>query len=185
MENRFLTLVRHAKSSWNVQGQQDHERPLNERGMRDAPIMAKRLLDKGCIPDLILCSSAVRTQQTAQYFLNAFEQSQDQLWVEPKLYLCSPETILNEVAVAEAGNTHVMIIAHNPGLEQLCALLSSECQQAMPTLGIRHFACNRPGTIDQVLNRKIQCNCCFKTRLKIQTTDNRLSSARIDFAQLH
>jgi len=117
MENRLLTLVRHAKSSWNTPGQQDHERPLNERGMRDAPIMAKRLLDKGCIPDLILCSSAVRTQQTAQYFLNAFEQSQDQLWVEPKLYLCSPETILNELA------------------------LSEECQQAMPTLGIRHFAC--------------------------------------------
>jgi len=141
MENRLLTLVRHAKSSWNVQGQQDHERPLNERGMRDAPVMAQRLLDRRCIPDLILCSSAVRTQQTAQYFLKALELSHDQLWVEPKLYLCSPETILNEVAVAEAGNTHVMVIAHNPGLEQLCALLSSECQQAMPTLGIRHFAC--------------------------------------------
>jgi len=170
MENRLLTLVRHAKSSWNVQGQQDHERPLNERGMRDAPVMAQRLLDRRCIPDLILCSSAVRTQQTAQYFLKALELSHDQLWVEPKLYLCSPETILNEVAVAEAGNTHVMVIAHNPGLEQLSALLSSECQQAMPTLGIRHFACS---------------DYYFKTRLKIRTTDNGPALAGIDFAQLH
>jgi len=141
MENRLLTLVRHAKSSWNTPGQQDHERPLNERGMRDAPVMAQRLLDKGCIPDLILCSSAVRTQQTAQYFVDAFGLNDNQLWIEPKLYLCSPETILTEVSVAEDGHKHIMVIAHNPGLEQLSALLSEECQQAMPTLGIRHFAC--------------------------------------------
>jgi len=132
METQLLTLVRHAKSSWKTADQRDHDRPLNKRGIRDAPIMAQRLLDKHCVPDLILCSSAVRTQQTARYFLDTLGLGDAQLWVEPKLYLCSPETILQEVAVAEQGHSHVMVIAHNPG----------HCRQAMPTLGVRHFACN-------------------------------------------
>lgn len=142
MQNRLLTLVRHAKSSWKTEGQLDHDRPLNDRGNRDAPIMAERLVKRDCIPDLILCSSAKRTQETAAYFTEAFGFSEDKLWVSKSLYLCTPETMLEQLAIAESGLRHIMIIAHNPGLEQLSYRLSAACNPSMPTLGIRHFACS-------------------------------------------
>ena len=142
MENRLLTLVRHAKSSWKTEGQLDHDRPLNDRGNNDAPVMATRLVQRSCIPDLILCSSAKRTLETAAYFLDAFGFNDEKLWVSKNLYLCTPETMLEELAVAEAGHQHVMIIAHNPGLEQLSYRLSAACNPSMPTLGIRHFSCS-------------------------------------------
>lgn len=141
MHNRLLTLVRHAKSSWKTEGQLDYDRPLNDRGNRDAPVMAGRLVQRQCIPDLILCSSAKRTLETASYFLDAFGFNDEKLWVSKSLYLCTPEAMIDQLAIAEEGNKHLMIIAHNPGLEQLSYRLSAACNPSMPTLGIRHFAC--------------------------------------------
>jgi len=142
MNNRFLTLVRHAKSSWKVADQTDHERQLSKRGITDAPDMAKRLLQRQCTPDLILCSSAVRTQQTAQIFMSILGVEDDKLRLGRQLYLCTPETILEQLASAEEGHKHIMVIGHNPGLEQLSLLLSPLCSPQMPTLGIRHFSCS-------------------------------------------
>ena len=102
MQNRSLTLVRHAKSSSKTEGQPDHDRPLNDRGNHDAPIMAKRLVERDCIPDLILCSSAKRTQETAAYFTEVFGFGEDKLWVSKSLYLCTPETMLEQLAIAES-----------------------------------------------------------------------------------
>ncbi|MFT4730099.1 MAG: phosphohistidine phosphatase [Granulosicoccus sp.] len=141
MKNRFITLVRHAKSSWKIAGQTDHDRTLSCRGERDAPIMANRLAERQCIPDLILCSSAVRTLQTARVLMDAFNLGKDILRVERRLYLCSPETLLELLASVEDGPEHIMIIGHNPGLEQLSTLMSPRCTPQMPTLGVRHFSC--------------------------------------------
>jgi phosphohistidine phosphatase len=142
MKNRFITLVRHAKSSWKIAGQTDHDRVLSSRGERDAPVMANRLIERQCIPDLILCSSAVRTLQTARVFMDAFNLDEDILRVERHLYLCSPETLLEQLAAVEDGPEHIMIIGHNPGLEHLSMLISPLCNPQMPTLGIRHFSCS-------------------------------------------
>ncbi len=142
MKNRLITLVRHAKSSWKIAGQTDHDRKLNSRGERDAPIMANRLVERQCIPDLILCSSAVRTRQTASVLMDAFGMQDDSLRVERCLYLCPPETLLEKLTSVEDGLEHVMIIGHNPGLEQLSTLMSPLCNPQMPTLGIRHFSCS-------------------------------------------
>ena len=141
MKNRFITLVRHAKSSWKIAGQSDHDRELSGRGKRDAPIMADRLVARNCIPDLILCSSAVRTQQTARVLLDAFGMDGDSMRLSRHLYLCSPETLLEQLASVEESYWHVMIIGHNPGLEDLSTLMSPLCNPEMPTLGIRHFRC--------------------------------------------
>ena len=141
MRNRFLTLVRHAKSSWKMEGQLDYDRPLNERGNSDAALMANRMLERQCIPDLILCSSAKRALETSAYFMKAFGFDEQKLQVEKSLYLSSPEIMLEQLAIAEDGHKHIMIIAHNPGLEQLSYSLCSGCLPSMPTLGIRHFAC--------------------------------------------
>jgi phosphohistidine phosphatase len=142
MKNRFITLVRHAKSSWKIAGQTDHDRALSSRGERNAPMMANRLAERQCIPDLILCSSAVRTLQTARVFMDAFGMGDDTLRVERRLYLCPPEILLEQLASVEEGPEHIMIIGHNPGLEQLSTLMSPLCSPEMPTLGIRHFSCS-------------------------------------------
>lgn len=141
MSHKYITLVRHAKSSWKVTGQSDHDRTLSSRGERDAPIMANRLVERQCIPDLILCSSAVRTRQTARYLMDAFGIGDDTLREERHLYLCSPETLLEQLASVGEGHEHIMIIGHNPGLEQLSTLMSPLCRPEMPTFGIRHFGC--------------------------------------------
>lgn len=62
-----LLLVRHAKSSWANSGQSDFDRPLNERGHKDAPMMAKRIMDRGIHIDLVISSNAVRALTTAHY----------------------------------------------------------------------------------------------------------------------
>jgi len=63
-----LLLIRHAKSSWTNIGQEDFERPLNERGIRDAPLMAKKLIEKNYKPDALISSTAVRALETATFF---------------------------------------------------------------------------------------------------------------------
>lgn len=140
MGKQLLTLVRHGKSSWQTSGQTDFDRPLNDRGRADAPEMASRLVSAGCIPDLILCSAAVRTQQTAALMAEGMHLSQDKILHYNELYLAAPPTLLLALQAAASEYDHVMIIAHNPGLEDLSALLSSQCNNAMPTLGIRHFS---------------------------------------------
>lgn len=141
MTNRFITLVRHAKSDPKVPGQSDHDRTLSTRGERDASTLASRMVARGCIPDLILCSSAVRTRQTAHFLMQAFAMGDDTLRVDRQLYLCTPDTLLDRLACVEHGPNHIMIIGHNPGLEQLSTLMSPLCNPHMPTMGIRHFGC--------------------------------------------
>jgi len=140
MGKQLLTLVRHGKSSWQTAGQSDHDRPLNERGSGDAPVMARRLVDRGCIPDLILCSSAVRTQQTAALLMSGLGLDKESIQFHDELYLASPATILSAVQSLGIDYAHTMIIAHNPGLEDLSAQLCDQCSAPMPTLGIRHFS---------------------------------------------
>lgn len=148
MDSQYVTLVRHAKSSWQSPGQADHDRALNERGRNDALDMAQRLVDRGCIPDHIMCSSARRTQETAAYFYQAFNLSAEQLSVEQKLYLATPEIITLSLKKLSAQYRHVMLIGHNPGMEDLCAMLEPRHPAPMPTLAIRHFSYS---SFDQLL----------------------------------
>ncbi len=139
--SQYVTLVRHAKSSWKNEGQSDFDRPLNDRGNRDGPVMARRLVSRQCIPDLMLVSSARRAQETSLYMKQAFDTPSDQYQLIDDLYLAEPETLLAVLATVPAETRHVMIIAHNPGLESLSELLAGRTLPPMPTLGIRHFSC--------------------------------------------
>ena len=141
MNNHFVTLVRHAKSSWNSEAESDFDRPLNDRGKRDAPVMADRLVRRQCIPDLLLCSSANRAQETASYLMTAFNLPSRCLQLERDLYLASPETILQILSSTSEEIRHVMVVAHNPGLETLSELMAGRSLPALPTFGIRHFSC--------------------------------------------
>ena len=133
--------MRHAKSSWQNPGQSDHDRPLNNRGHRDAPVMAARLKQRGDIPTLILSSSARRTQETTTHLLDVFGVPSPEVRFEKELYLASPHSILDLLAEVPDKHTHVMVIAHNPGMEELSALLSGSSDDTMPTAAIRQFSC--------------------------------------------
>ncbi len=120
-----LLLFRHAKSSWDKAEIQDHERPLNHRGQRDAPRMGKLMREKGLLPDLILCSSAVRARQTIELASEALAYHGD-IEFRDDLYAFEPGAYLRAIQGIPAENELVMIVGHNPSIEELLSGLTSE-----------------------------------------------------------
>jgi len=141
MKRTTLSLMRHAKSSWKNQNQSDHDRPLNDRGNRDAPDMANRLNARQQIPDVILCSTARRTRETTAHLLIVFGEPAPQVVYSDSLYLASPKGLLTALHDLPDTALHAMIVAHNPGMEELSSLLSGSHSDTMPTCAIRQFSC--------------------------------------------
>jgi phosphohistidine phosphatase len=131
-----LILVRHAKSSWSNPGLGDHDRPLNNRGLRDAPSMGKRLAVLGFDPRLILSSSALRARTTAELIAAEIGYENDRIEIEGGLYGASPLTMLHAVAGWDDEMDCAMLIAHNPGITDLVNYLSDAGINNVPTCGI-------------------------------------------------
>src|SRR5690242_20105187 len=93
---RTLVMIRHAKSSWANPLQSDYERPLNDRGEQDAPMMGERLKKKNIIPDIIIASTAKRAKQTAKKIAKAIGYDEDKIQWQEKLYHCIP-SVFEEV----------------------------------------------------------------------------------------
>src|SRR5437870_1380458 len=93
-----LLLIRHAKSSWDEITQKDFDRPLNDRGHKDAPKIAKRLLKKDISIDAFISSPAVRALTTAEYFAEAFDVKKKQIVQEPALYLAEPKVFFDVIS---------------------------------------------------------------------------------------
>lgn len=134
---KTLLLIRHAKSSWANPHQSDFERPLNERGLHDAPLMAGRLQKHKLRPDLFISSTAIRARQTASLMALEWEQKQQPpiAWAE-KLYLASPEVI--EETLCEMNNQYncVALVAHNPGITDYANRLTQVRIDNMPTCSV-------------------------------------------------
>ena len=131
---KSLLLLRHAKSSWKNPGLADHDRPLKKRGRRDAPKMGRLLLREGLVPGLILTSSATRARQTAQAVATACGES-----VEPRsfreLYSAEPEDYALLLRSLPDGNDTVLVVGHNPTLEELLELLTG-ARAILPTAAL-------------------------------------------------
>lgn len=113
---RRLILMRHAKSDWS-QNLEDHERPLNPRGRRDAPRIARALVDAGWLPDLVLCSTAARTTETWNLMEGAFANPPRRVRIR-SLYLGSLGDIQNAIeSEAEDATETILVLGHNPGWE--------------------------------------------------------------------
>jgi phosphohistidine phosphatase len=120
---RQLWVLRHAKAASHRED--DHERPLTGRGRRQCAELAAHLAESGgveALPRLVLSSSAVRARQTAELVLGALGDEAD-LRVEPSLYRADPEGILEDLRLVDDGLPSVMVVAHNPTLEELVWLL--------------------------------------------------------------
>ncbi|MXS73954.1 phosphohistidine phosphatase [Microbacterium sp. CSI-V] len=114
-----LILARHAKSDWADEGLDDHDRPLNDRGRRDAPAMARSVLRRGVRPEVLLSSTAVRARSTADAFAEEFEV---EVTERPELYLAEPDALLDAARASEAHE--VMLVAHDPGMSELVSRLA-------------------------------------------------------------
>ncbi len=121
-----LTLVRHAKSDWGDASLEDFERPLNARGERDAPEMARRCAAAGLKPTLIVTSPAVRALATAKAFAKVLGYPARKIRHADEAYLATPGTLLEVVRKLGGRSSHVMIFGHNPGISQFAALLTGD-----------------------------------------------------------
>lgn len=135
IQMKTLLVLRHAKSSWNESGLADHDRPLNERGERDAPRMGDLVRERRLTPDVIISSDAVRARMTAEAVAEAARYP-GEIRLEPLLYGAAPDDILVVLRAAPELNTAtVMIVGHNPGLEALVGQLTGEPQD-LPTAAL-------------------------------------------------
>lgn len=128
-----LTLLRHAKSSWGRPDLADHDRPLNSRGERDAPVMGRRLIARGARPSLIVTSPATRARQTAKLFAREIGYPVEFIQTEQSLYLADPRTILDAIAMQDDTFGDIVVCAHNPGITDLANHLSGQRIDDMPT----------------------------------------------------
>lgn len=133
---RTLYICRHAKSSWAIAGQEDHARPLNERGLRDAPGMASRFKERGEPIDLIVTSDAARALATAKEFAKELGIGPDRFRVEPGLYHATAHAIKESCERFPDAAVRVMIFGHNPGLSDLVRVLSDDEIGELPTCGL-------------------------------------------------
>lgn len=135
--NRTLILVRHGKSSWDEASLPDRERPLAERGKRDAPMMGKRLAAHQVQPELILSSPASRALSTAAILAEALDYRAD-IVVDERLYASDVGTLL--AVIAELGEHWrcVMLVGHDPEFSELAHRLSREINE-MPTCAVAQF----------------------------------------------
>ena len=142
---KTLTILRHAKSSWDFPDLSDHDRPLNKRGERDAPIMGDRLKAAGIRPSLIVSSPAVRAWKTARIVAKQIAYPVEFLQREPALFHAGVSKLLDIIAVQDDGFNSIMIVGHNPGLTDLANELNPGLTSNVPTAG---FVSLRIGTDD-------------------------------------
>ena len=128
-----LYLVRHAKSSWDHPGLDDFDRPLNERGMRDALDMGKYLAKLGVLPDVIVTSPAVRARQTSEVLAPDMRIPVDNLREDGRIYAASVPVMLEVMRGWDETWNRVMMVGHNPGIAEMVVLLTGEYIDHVPT----------------------------------------------------
>ncbi len=130
-----VLLIRHAKSSWDFYNE-DFDRPLNDRGHKNAPEMAKRLLKQGISIDAFISSPAVRALTTAEYFAAAYQLKQKQIITIPSLYHAAPEIFHSVIEDVDDELKTVAIFSHNPGITEFANQQTATHIDNIPTCGI-------------------------------------------------
>ncbi len=131
-----LSLIRHAKSSWDHADLVDFERPLNERGKRDAPEMGRRLASADFRPDLILCSTAKRARSTAKRIAAEVGYPKAEIEFEQLFYGATAGEMLDTIRRLKNKLGQVAIVSHNPGITDLNNALSDTLIDNIPTCGV-------------------------------------------------
>jgi len=131
-----LFIIRHGKSSWENPDLQDFDRPLNKRGMRDAPFMAKMLVGLGVVPDRIISSPANRALNTATYFAKENNLEAEDIVIKHEIYEAYPEVLLELIRKQSKELNTIYMFGHNPGFTYLANTFDGEYIPNIPTTGI-------------------------------------------------
>ncbi len=129
-------IVRHAKSSWDDPSLSDHDRPLNHRGKRDAPIMAQKVKTLFGTPDLLVSSTANRAFTTAKVFRKEMELSKSQLQSKSSLYHASEDDVLEVISMLDDSVQYALIFGHNPTMTYLGNSFKGDMIDNVPTCGV-------------------------------------------------
>ena len=123
---KTILLLRHAKSAWGQPGLADHERPLNRRGEGAAETMAEYIVHNAPRPDLILCSTAVRTRQTLAPLVHRLANPAPPIALEKGLYLATESELLVRLRAVTEENRTILLIGHNEGIGELACALAGD-----------------------------------------------------------
>lgn len=134
---KTLLLIRHAKSSWDDALISDVDRPLNDRGKRDAPAMARRLIRAGIDIDRFVSSPAKRARQTAEIFAHEYDVKEKKIRFIPELYHATQPAFETAVDGLDDDDNTVAIFSHNPGITAFVNTLTSSVRiDNMPTCAV-------------------------------------------------
>lgn len=133
---KSLLLIRHAKSDWADLSLKDFDRPLNDRGKRDAPIMAHRLLDKKVKIDAFISSPAKRAKKTAELFASQYKANKKDIILFDKLYLADTEAFFDVISQTDDDYSTIAVFSHNEGITNFANQLSDVRVDDMPTCSI-------------------------------------------------
>jgi len=132
---KTLFILRHAKSSWKDDSLQDFDRPLNGRGRKGAELIGTLIRNKKLMPDLVLSSPAVRARETIEIVMKTAKLSAE-LRYDQRIYEASPLRLLEVISQIEEDKNRVLLVGHNPGLEELLQVLTGSVEHmATGTLG--------------------------------------------------
>ena len=154
---KILTLIRHAKSSWKYSGLNDLDRPLNRRGQRDCPLMGDVLASRGCSPDAIATSPALRALRTAEMIAAAIGYPQQKIVLDARLYHADTAELLDVLKSADESVDWFACVGHNPGFTDLANHLSRQRFDNVPTCGVVEirFDADRWVDIDQAAPQSV------------------------------
>lgn len=133
---KTIILVRHAKSSWDDFSLKDEDRPLTDRGRKNAPEMAKRMIKKKIPIDAILSSPAKRAKSTAEYFAKEYDLPKKKIKLIPELYMAGSDAFINTIRDAPKKADAIAIFSHNDGITQFANELSEARVDNMPTCSV-------------------------------------------------
>lgn len=131
-----LLLVRHAKSSWADFSVKDFDRPLNDRGKKDAPEMAKRLLERKIEIDAFIASPAKRARKTAEAFIKEYGEKKKEIIFHDSLYLASPSVFFDVISQTPDDAKTIAVFSHNDGITAFANMLTDTRIDNIPTCGI-------------------------------------------------
>lgn len=134
-----LFIVRHGKSSWNIEGLSDMDRPLKERGIHDGYTMAKRVLEKNTKPDLIISSPAIRALHSATIFSRVLEYPYEDILIQEKIYFSGIQQVLELINHVDDDINTLIIFGHNPTFTDLANSFTGNKIDNMPTTGVVHI----------------------------------------------
>ena len=133
--NKQLSIIRHAKSDWSA-GCRDFDRSLNDRGYSDAQLIGKYLVTNKQRFDRVYCSKANRARLTLQQLNHYLKLSEDSICYEQSLYLASVIHLVSFIEQFNDQDQHIALIAHNPGLTELCNFLTGDRLSNLPTCAV-------------------------------------------------